>query len=107
MSSQTDRFIAARDQLLQWRDEPMRAVQEFRWPSFDQFNWVRDYFDVVARENHNVALRVVTGKGPEYSLTFAENRHHGATRRPVRRARTGGDRAHRCWRCAARLAHLR
>jgi acetyl-CoA synthetase len=72
MSSQTDRFIAARDQLLQWRDEPIRAVQEFRWPSFDQFNWARDYFDVIARENHNVALRVVTGKGPDDSLTFAE-----------------------------------
>jgi acetyl-CoA synthetase len=72
MSIQTDRFIAARDQLLQLRDEPMRAVQEFRWPSFEQFNWVRDYFDVVARDNRNVALRVVTGEGPEHSLTFAD-----------------------------------
>ena len=50
MSSHTDRFIAARDQLLHWRDAPMRAMHEFRWPSFEQFNWVSDYYDVtVAR----------------------------------------------------------
>jgi acetyl-CoA synthetase len=72
MSSQTDRFIAARDQLLHWREQPTRAVQEFRWPSFDQFNWARDYFDVIARDNHNVALRVVTGKGPDQALTFED-----------------------------------
>jgi len=72
MSSHTDRFIAARDQLLHWRDEPMRAMQEFRWPSFEHFNWVRDYFDVIARDNHAPALRVVTGTGAEESLTFAQ-----------------------------------
>ena len=72
MSSQTDRFLAARDQLLQWRNEPVRAAQEFRWPSFEHFNWVRDYFDVVARDNHEPALRVVAGTGIEQSLTFAQ-----------------------------------
>ena len=72
MSSHTDRFIAARDELLQWRDEPMRAMREFRWPSFEQFNWVHDYFDVIARDNHEPALRVVTGTGAEQSLTFAQ-----------------------------------
>ena len=72
MSSQTERFVAARDQLLHWRDEPMRAVQEFRWPSFERFNWALDYFDVIARDNHNAALRVVTEKGLEQSLTFAQ-----------------------------------
>jgi acetyl-CoA synthetase len=72
MSSQTERFITARDQLLHWRDEPVRAVQEFRWPSFEQFNWALDYFDVIARDNHNPALCVATGTGAEQSLTFAE-----------------------------------
>jgi len=72
MSSQTDRFLAARDQLLQWRNEPLRATQEFRWPSFEHFNWVRDYFDVIARDNHNPALRVVAGDGSEEILTFAQ-----------------------------------
>jgi len=72
MSSHTDRFIAARDDLLHWRDEPMRAVQEFRWPSLDEFNWVHDYFDVMALGNHAPALRVVTGTGAEQSLTFAQ-----------------------------------
>jgi acetyl-CoA synthetase len=72
MSSHTDPFIAARDQLLHWRDEPLRAMQEFRWPSFEHFNWVRDYFDVIARDNHEPALRVVAGTGIEQSLTFAQ-----------------------------------
>lgn len=72
MSSHTDRFIAARDQLLHWRDDPIRARQQFRWPSFEQFNWVRDYFDVIARDNHEPALRVVTATGAEQSLTFAQ-----------------------------------
>jgi acetyl-CoA synthetase len=72
MSSYTDRFVAARDQLLDWRDEPMRAMREFRWPSFDQFNWVSDYFDVIARDNHEPALRVVTSAGAEELLTFAQ-----------------------------------
>jgi acetyl-CoA synthetase len=72
MSSHTDRFIAARDSLLHWRHEPMRAMQEFRWPSFEQFNWVHDYFDVIARDNHEPALRVVTGTGAEQSLSFAQ-----------------------------------
>jgi acetyl-CoA synthetase len=72
MSSQADRFLAARDQLLQWRDEPARAAQEFRWPAFEHFNWVGDYFDVIAAGNHNPALRVVCGDGTEESLTFAQ-----------------------------------
>ena len=50
----------------------MRAVQEFRWPSLDEFNWVHDYFDVMALGNHASALRVVTGTGAEQSLTFAQ-----------------------------------
>jgi acetyl-CoA synthetase len=72
MSSQTDRFLAARDQLLQWRGEPARAAQEFRWPAFEHFNWVGDYFDVIAADNHNPALRVVAGDGTEEVLTFAQ-----------------------------------
>jgi len=72
MSNNPDRFIAARDQLLQLRDEPMRAAREFRWPSFEQFNWVRDYFDIIARDNHNPALRIVNAIGTEQSLSFAQ-----------------------------------
>lgn len=72
MSSPTHRFIAARDQLLHWRGEPMHAMQEFHWPRFEQFNWVHDYFDVIARNNHHPALRVATGTGSEQSLTFAQ-----------------------------------
>jgi acetyl-CoA synthetase len=70
MSSRTDRFVAARDRLLHLREQPVRAVQEFRWPSFEQFNWARDYFDVIAQGNQHIALRVAMPRGPEQSLTF-------------------------------------
>ena len=72
MGSNTDRFIAARDQLLHLREDVGRAEREFRWPTFEQFNWARDYFDVIARDNHNPALRVVNGAGAEESLSFAQ-----------------------------------
>ena len=76
MSINTDRFIAARDQLLSLRGDLSRAEREFRWPSFTEFNWVRDYFDVIAQDNHNPALRVVSGDGngtdAGQSLSFAQ-----------------------------------
>ena len=72
MSSQTDHFLAARDQLLRWRSDPARAIREFRWPAFEHFNWVRDYFDVIARDNPNPALRVIDANGAEESLSFAQ-----------------------------------
>ena len=48
MGSNTDRFVAARDQLLHLREDLARAGHEFRWPALEQFNWVRDYFDAIA-----------------------------------------------------------
>jgi acetyl-CoA synthetase len=75
MSSNTERFIAARDQLLRLRGDPVGAQREFRWPRFEHFNWARDYFDVIARNNHRQALRVVGGAGSEHSLTFAQLSH--------------------------------
>jgi acetyl-CoA synthetase len=38
-------FIAARDLLLRLRTDYDVAVQEFRWPAIDRFNWALDYFD--------------------------------------------------------------
>lgn len=72
MGSNTERFVAARDQLLHLREDLARAEREFRWPEFEQFNWVGDYFDVIARGNHNPALRVVSAVGAEESLSFAQ-----------------------------------
>jgi acetyl-CoA synthetase len=72
MSSNTERFIAARDQLLSLRGDPRSAQRAFRWPRFEHFNWVRDYFDVIAQDNENPALRVVGGAGADHCLTFAQ-----------------------------------
>ncbi len=72
MSSATEQFIHARDHLLRLRDAPSAAQREFRWPRFEHFNWARDYFDVIARDNNNPALRVVTTTGAEHCLTFAQ-----------------------------------
>ena len=45
----TRQFIEARDQLLRLREDFDTAQREFRWPRFENFNWARDYFDVIAR----------------------------------------------------------
>ncbi|MGP2408018.1 hypothetical protein ACTUM1_15880, partial [Listeria monocytogenes] len=50
----TAQFMAARDQLLRARANAPLA--DFRWPRFTEFNWVRDYFDVIARQNEAPAL---------------------------------------------------
>jgi acetyl-CoA synthetase len=65
-------LIAARDLLLRLREDLTAAGREFQWPRFEEFNWALDYFDVIAEDNHNAALRVVSGAGAEESLTFAQ-----------------------------------
>ena len=66
------RLIAARELLLRHREDLTAAGQEFQWPRFENFNWAHDYFDVIAQDNHNAALRVVSDGGAEESLTFAQ-----------------------------------
>jgi acetyl-CoA synthetase len=66
----TARFIEARDQLLRAHENGL--PRDFRWPSFAEFNWVRDYFDVVATDNDAPALRVVNDAGSDHSLSFRE-----------------------------------
>jgi acetyl-CoA synthetase len=66
-----NRFIEARDRLLRTRDDLPSALREFRWPHFERFNWVSDYFDVIAAGNGQTALRVVDDAGSDEALTFA------------------------------------
>lgn len=68
--SATKRFIETRDRLLQLREDLAAARREFAWPQFDEFNWARDYFDVIARDNDRPALRVVDGAGHAETLSF-------------------------------------
>ncbi len=70
--STSRRFIEVRDQLLRCREDWIGAQREFRWPVFAEFNWVRDYFDVVAANNDTPALRVVDDAGGDQSLAFSE-----------------------------------
>jgi len=65
------RFIALRDELLRRREDCEGARREFRWPAFAQFNWVRDYFEVIAAGNDAAALRIVDDAGGDRSVSFA------------------------------------
>jgi acetyl-CoA synthetase len=67
-------FRAARDFLLEHRDDYDRAYDEFRWPDLDRFNWAIDWFDgVLAAEHPDVrALWIIDDDGGEAALTFAE-----------------------------------
>ena len=65
-------FLAARDYLLRSGGEQSLAAQEFRWPVLRHFNWSLDYFDFMARENHNTALKIVDDGGLVHQQTFQE-----------------------------------
>ena len=65
-------FVAARDFLLRHREDYAAAYRDFQWPKLDRFNWALDYFDVMARDNGQVALWLVDEGAGETKLTFAE-----------------------------------
>src|SRR5579864_4248910 len=71
MSNSRD-FLALRDELLRGREDWALAHRGFRWPDFEEFNWARDYFDVIAADNHAAALRVVDDAGADQSRSFAQ-----------------------------------
>jgi acetyl-CoA synthetase len=45
MAENAKPFITARDLLFRLRSDYDAAVQEFRWPVMERFNWALDYFD--------------------------------------------------------------
>ncbi len=67
----SERFIALRDELLRAREDWQAARNGFRWPLFEEFNWVGDYFDVMASGNEAIALRMVDDAGGDQSVSFA------------------------------------
>jgi acetyl-CoA synthetase len=67
----SDRFIALRDELLRARTDWPQACNSFRWPVFEEFNWVGDYFDVIAAREDATALRMVDDAGGDQSVSFA------------------------------------
>lgn len=68
----TETFRAARDFLLEHREDYDRAYADFTWPRLDQFNWALDWFDVIAAGNDNPALWIVEADGTEQRFSFAE-----------------------------------
>jgi acetyl-CoA synthetase len=70
--SATERFRAARDFLLQHREDYTRAYEGFEWPRFEHFNWALDWFDVIAEGNDRTALRIVEEDGGDTRVSFAE-----------------------------------
>ena len=66
----TTQFIEARDLLLRAHENGM--APDFRWPELIDFNWVRDYFDVISLGNEAPALRVVDDTGADRTVTFRE-----------------------------------
>jgi acetyl-CoA synthetase len=64
-------FIELRDGLLREGISQAQAMQTFRWPALQRFNWAHDYFDRIAADNHRPALRVVDDAGHDQVLSFA------------------------------------
>jgi acetyl-CoA synthetase len=67
-------FRAARDLLLEHRDDYAAARREFRWPRLTEFNWARDWFDGVLAVEHAdaTALWIVEEDGFEEKISFGE-----------------------------------
>ena len=74
MKNELDQFLAMRAHLLAHRGDLKAACEGFQWPTFEHFNWARDYFDSVARNNHSPALHIVEESGEEARLSYEQLR---------------------------------
>ncbi|MBB5936187.1 AMP-binding protein [Streptomyces zagrosensis] len=72
--SPTEEFRAARDFLLQHREDYAAACAGFEWPRPAEFNWALDWFDPMAGRVDRTALHLVEEDGSEVRLSFAELR---------------------------------
>jgi acetyl-CoA synthetase len=71
----TDDFRAARDRLLELREDYGKALAEFAWPRFEEFNFATDWFDALAADperGSQPALVIVEQDGSSTRRTFAE-----------------------------------
>ena len=75
MTTNTDLYRAARDQLVDLIGDYDKAVDLFAWPQLTgAFNWATDWFDVIARgpAADRPALWIVEEDGTEHKVSFAE-----------------------------------
>ncbi|MBD2763862.1 AMP-binding protein [Kocuria sp. cx-455] len=72
--SVTQRFRAARDQLLRLRTDLDAAHREFEWPRFEYFNFALDWFDTLGHgeEADREALVIVEEDGTETRRTYRD-----------------------------------
>lgn len=68
----TEEFRAARDFLLDHREDYATAYAGFSWPRPARFNWALDWFDRIAEGNDREALHIVEEDGRRTRVTFAE-----------------------------------
>jgi acetyl-CoA synthetase len=69
----TARLRAARDFLLEHREDYEAAYRDFRWPELGTFNWALDWFDRLdAQIGERPALWIVEEDGSEVRRSFAE-----------------------------------
>lgn len=69
-----EKFRAARDLLVEYREDYAKAYSEFRWPEMETFNWALDHFDDLARNNQKTALWIVEDSGSEVRRSFEQIR---------------------------------
>ncbi|MGR8007363.1 AMP-binding protein [Streptomyces hypolithicus] len=67
----TQEFRAARDFLLQHREDYTTAYENFVWPRPERFNWALDWFDRIAEGNDRVALHIAEEDGRRTQVSFA------------------------------------
>jgi len=73
MSTATNAYRAARDQLVSFKGDHLRAVEEFRFPDVgEEFNWAIDWFDAFARGNERPALVIAEEDGTSRQRSFDE-----------------------------------
>ncbi len=74
MSTPTEEFRAARDELLALREDYDAARARFRWPRPATFNFARDWFDAVlaTEQRDQPGLVVIEEDGSATSSTFGE-----------------------------------
>ncbi|MBO1268082.1 AMP-binding protein [Arthrobacter cavernae] len=71
----TEEFRAARDRLLELRENYQQAHSEFEWPRFEEFNFAFDWFDQIAADperGSKPALVIVEQDGSATRRSYAE-----------------------------------
>jgi acetyl-CoA synthetase len=68
-------FLAARQFLLDHREDLSTAYEQFRWPELDEFNWALEWFDLLGADPESAdrpALWIVDPDGEHRRWSFAE-----------------------------------